>query len=200
MEKVFVDKKIPHFIIKSFVNDGYDVHLLAGSGLFSRTKPVFDLARKSNVNYYNIHWGELTRIVKEHKPYMFLTSDMKYKDLDGFIHWDQTETFSVEDLKFGAIEEKWNTTNGDESCPICLTLQGLDWVAKDQPVAYDWPGGSKEIFGLPAYRKAHSVIGEGEWKVGDDKCKCYKSFRYNKNLTLSAVKRVVKLPICSCSS
>lgn len=200
MEKIFIDKKIPHQIIKSFVNDGYDVHLLAGSGFFARTKPVFDLARKANVNYYNIHWGELMTVVKHHQPYMFLTSDIKYKDLPGFTHWVNDDN-NFADFKFGAIEEHWNVnesaSESGESCPICLTLQGLGWVVKDQPVAYDWPGGSKEINGLPPYRKSHSLIGEGEWRVGDDKCNCFKSFRFNKSINLSEVKlRRVQLPIC----
>lgn len=63
-------------------------------------------------------------------------------------------------------EERWVTDPGKgesgESCPICKDLEDMGWV---------------KIGTLPPYRKAHSIIGEGKWKTGDDTCNCIKEFR-----------------------
>lgn len=60
--------------------------------------------------------------------------------------------------------ERWfaYSKKGSVICPICLELDKLGWVD----------------FGLlPPYRKAHSIIGQGDWKVGDEYCNCSKGYK-----------------------
>ena len=69
-------------------------------------------------------------------------------------------------MKFAGAhqEEQWVSDNSDplNICPICSDLQDLGWVQ----------------FGLlPAYKHAHSIIGEGNWKAPDSSCLCVKGYR-----------------------
>ena len=206
--KVLFTDEIPASIVKVFVDNGYKVHIYGGGGLFRTTRPAFKLAKLSGVNSHFVHWGELKHIRENNSIDMFVTSDEQYKDVYGYNRFipdtidlaegdPTTETVSI-------VEERWVTqpadTKGGESCPICITLQKMGWVENGQPVEYRWPGNSKILeFGLPLYRQAHSVVGDGNWKVGDKDCKCYKEFRNGTktvNLSKSGI-RVVNIPTCN---
>lgn len=73
-------------------------------------------------------------------------------------------------LKFGKkvnMLERWIANNPDENniCPICADLESLGWV---------------EFGLLPKFKKAHSTIGEGNWKCPDSACQCTKDFKRGK--------------------
>lgn len=59
-------------------------------------------------------------------------------------------------------QEHWFTSGKSNVCPLCQDLEDLGWV----------PYGT-----LPAYKHAHSVIGKGNWKVGDEYCNCTKGYK-----------------------
>lgn len=182
--KILVTKNIPADVIKHFVEDGHNVHIYGGDELFCKTKPVFKLAKQSGVNEYFIHFGEIKHIVNNNGIDMFLSENDKHESTGVFAKYvPDTEVgrFSTQFTFKRVLLERWKTqsslTKGGESCPICLTLEKMDWVEARQPITYSWSGGSKLINGLPGYRMAHSSIGDGNWKVGDQFCKCYKEFR-----------------------
>lgn len=73
--------------------------------------------------------------------------------------------------------ERWfaYSKKGSVICPICLSLDKLGWVD----------------FGLlPAFKKAHSVIGQGDWRVGDEHCNCSKGY---KRVAGSAPKNIIPI-------
>lgn len=201
---VMFDKTIPEYVINQFVNDGYRVHIYGGDELFIPTKPVFKLAKKSGVNQYFVHFGDLKHILDNNNIKMFITDNEKYSHLDQFNKFVKEEEHNFADgvETVRTLEERWVTqpesTKGGESCPICITLQNLGWVERNGPVTYTWSSGSKTINGLPGYRLAHSTIGEGNWKVGDNVCKCYKEFRNGfKTVNLSKQEpRIVHIDVC----
>lgn len=180
--KILFNKNIPAHVIQSFVDDGHRVHIYAGDELFSKQKPVFKLAKASGVNEAFVHWGCVKHIVDNNQIEMFISDDDKHSINKVFERYIPESINLSSNMNFARVlEERWVTVPGDtksgESCPICITLQDMSWVKKNEPVTYSWSGGSKIINGLPQYRQAHSAIGNGSWKVGDDKCKCYKEFR-----------------------
>jgi len=202
MRILFTDE-IPFDVVKTFVDEGHNVHIYGGGSLFNKTRPAFRLAKKSGVNHYFVHWGELKHIRENNSIDMFITTDDKYSNVYGFNKFIKEEKHDFADgvETVRTIEERWVTqpesTKGGESCPICLTLQNMGWVERSAPVTYTWSSGSKTINGLPGYRLAHSTIGEGNWKVGDNVCKCYKEFRNGfKTINLSKEPRIVHINGC----
>ena len=63
--------------------------------------------------------------------------------------------------KFAYQEERW-VPQGDNTCPLCNAIADLEWL----------PFGT-----LPAYKKAHSTLGEGRWKAPDSSCQCTKAYK-----------------------
>lgn len=69
-------------------------------------------------------------------------------------------------------EEKWvikaRTLKGGDKpvCPMCYDLDQLGWL----------PLGT-----LPPNRKAHSVLGKGNWNAPDSSCQCSKVYRFTSN-------------------
>jgi hypothetical protein len=70
----------------------------------------------------------------------------------------------------------------------------MDWVPRSGEVEYRWNGNSKTINGLPPYRRAHSIVGDGNWKVSDFFCKCSKQVRSAPMKFNSGEKLVVHIP------
>jgi len=201
---VMFDKTIPNYVIESFVKDGYKVHIFGGNELFNPTKPAFKLAKQSGVSHYFVHFGDLEHILDNNGISMFITTDDKWSHLEQFNKYVGETAMPFEEGTVRIMEERWVTrpdeTKGGESCPICVTLQEMSWVERGAPVNYNWPGGSKKLDnGLPAYRLAHSSIGEGRWRVGDSVCKCYKEFRNSfKTIQLSSKPREVHFHTIDC--
>lgn len=177
---IMFDKNIPAGVISHFNNLGYKAYIWGGDGFFSKTGPAFRLAKQAGINNHNIFWGKLSYVIPNNEVGMFMSSNDEWKDLDGFVKWIDNDNI---ELAAGdpVIQERWVThpseTKSGESCPICITLEEMGWVDQGASVTYMWDNGSKIINGLPEYRMAHSTIGEGNWKVGDSKCKCSKQFR-----------------------
>lgn len=178
-ESILFDNTIPSETIKSFINLGYTPHIWGGEGLFCKTKPAFKLAKNSGVNEHKIYWGRPHFVLKNNDISMFLTSDKKYKDLDGYVGYekDDIKLSSKINLKRVLLERWVSVESKTGPCPICDTLNNLGWIEAGQPTTYTWDNGSKIILGLPPYRQAHSQIGEGSWKANDFSCKCYKDFK-----------------------
>lgn len=179
---VMFDTTIPASFIKDFIKDGSKVSIYGGGGLFTKTNGAYKLAREAGSNNHNIYFGEIKHIVSNNDIDMFITTDEKYVGIDGFARYipSSIDLSSKIDLAV-VMEERWITvpsaTKTGESCPICITLENMGWVQKYQLISYTWDSGSKLIVGLPPYRMAHSQIGDGLWKVDDNKCKCYKEYR-----------------------
>jgi hypothetical protein len=78
---------------------------------------------------------------------------------------EKLERFATKKKSKGSKQlERWfaYSKKGSVICPICLKLDSLGWVD----------------FGLlPAFKKAHSVIGEGRWKSPDSDCNCKKGYK-----------------------
>ena len=200
---VMFDSEVPNYVINQFVKEGYKVHIWGGNRMFNPTAPAIRLAKQSGVNSHLVHWGDPEYILAGNNINMFITSDDRYSHLDQFNKYIKSEDMNFAEGEIRILEERWVTrpseTASGESCPICITLQDMGWVERSAPIQYVWPSGSKEINGLPGYRLAHSQIGEGSWKVGDNKCKCYKEFRNStKTIELSSKPRVVNISVCDC--
>lgn len=181
--KILFNKNIPADVVAHFVKEGHTVHIFGGGELFNKTKPVFKMAKQAGVNEAFIHFGEIKHIIDNNRIEMFLSDDEKHSNTKVFAKYIYDPTIALKETQLNfkrVLLERWKTqsslTKGGESCPICLTLEKMDWVEAGQPVTYMWSGGSKIINGLPPYRLAHSQIGDGNWKVGDNKCRCYKEF------------------------
>lgn len=178
--RILIDRDLPSVLISN-LSKYYDVHLWAGNRLYNNSDPIYQLAKASGVNDAFVFYGDLSKLTNKYT--MFITKNDEYINVKGFNKWTD-----IEDIYLGkevelklALQQRWVTNPTDskskESCPICISLNKLGWVDMESELTYSWPGGSKVINGLPPYRQAHSVIGEGVWKVGDDKCNCYLDFR-----------------------
>jgi hypothetical protein len=64
--------------------------------------------------------------------------------------------------RIGIQEERWITSGKENVCPMCSELEALDWL----------PYGT-----LPRFRRAHSELGDGNWKAPDSSCGCHKGYR-----------------------
>jgi hypothetical protein len=180
--KILFNKNIPADVVAHFVREGHTVHIFGGGELFNKTKPVFKMAKQAGVNEAFIHFGDIRHIIDNNRIEMFMSDDEKHSTTKVFAKYVPDTIDLSTQLNFKRVLlERWKTqsslTKGGESCPICLTLEKLDWVEANQPVTYTWSSGSKIIFGLPPYRQSHSQIGDGNWKVGDQFCKCFKEFK-----------------------
>lgn len=177
---ILFDKNIPSVVIRHFNDLKWKTSIWGGDGLFQKTGPAFRLAKVSGVNPYNVFWGRLSHVIPNNDITLFMSCDDKHSNIDGWVKWVENDEIH---LAAGdpVIQERWVThpseTASKESCPICITLENMGWVDQGTTVDYMWNGNIKPIPGLPEYRMAHSTIGAGLWKVGDDKCKCSKQFR-----------------------
>lgn len=182
--KIMFSKDIPANIIKEYVKLGYQVYIWGGDGLFTKQAPAFKLAKQSGINDHRIFWGKLKWVMDNNNIQLFMSKEDMW-DLDGFIKYVHNNEINLADEEGVGreIEERWvihpDETKSGKSCPICVTLSKMEWVNKSRPVEYRWNGESKYLngTGLPPYRRAHSEVGDGNWKVSDFYCKCSKQVR-----------------------
>ena len=174
--KILFGKDIPDFVIKQFT-DKYEVHIWSGSKYYWPTKSAFKLAKASGVNLGHVHFGTIDVVLKQTKYEAFITNEDKYKDVDGYCEFINPDglTLSKVELAAPVIQSRWNTRDSN-ACPICVELASHGWVDIGTSMPYDhqdYPNGVQ----MPPYRQAHSIIGRGLWKVGDDKCRCSIDYR-----------------------
>lgn len=174
--KILFNKDIPDFVIKQFTTK-YEVHIWSGSKYYWPTKSAFKLAKMSGVNLAFVHFGAIETVLSQNKYEAFITNEEKWKDLNGYCQfiYDDKLTLSKVDLASPVIQSRWNTRDSD-ACPICVELASHGWVDVGTYMPYnhvDYPNGVQ----MPPYRQAHSIIGQGNWKVGDDKCRCSIDYR-----------------------
>lgn len=196
--RIMFDKNVPSRVINSYLKSGYQCYIWGGNGVFNKQKPAFYLAKASGLNQHNIFWGKLEWVMSNNNINLFMSSD-EYWNIDGYIQYYEDKSFNLadEDVSY-VIEERWVTnpdqTGGLKSCPICITLEKMNWVPRGQQVEYRWNGESKPIEGLPPYRRAHSIVGGDNWKVSDYYCKCSKQVRSAPMRFNSQEKIVVEIP------
>jgi hypothetical protein len=197
--RIMFDKDIPVKVVKHFVDRGYKTFIWGGDGFFNKQKPAFNLAKQSGVNQHNIFWGKLSWVKQNNDIDLFMSRDEMW-DMDGFLHYYEDKTIMLAEGDVGVIQERWVTkpeqTAGGKSCPICIELQRIGWVGRDETVQYNYPGGTIDLIGLPPYRKAHSQIGGGKWKVSDYYCKCAKQFRIAPIGLSTPNKKIVTIKEC----
>ena len=92
-----------------------------------------------------------------------------------------------QDLKDGKLEfrrvkfERWIANDDERTCPICVTLHNLGWQLQGTFFEYSW-GSNSKLIEMPRFRQAHSYVGEGRWKTGNNVCRCRKdSFTTDSN-------------------
>ena len=207
---VMFDSEVPNYVINQFVKEGYKVHIWGGNRMFNPTAPAIRLAKQSGVNTHLVHWGDPEYILEGNGIDMFITSDERFAHLDQFNKYIKSEDMNFAEGEIRILEERWVSRDDENTCPICHSLSEIGWVERGSSIQYQalrhnrdgWsraPEYDKTINGLPGYRLAHSQIGEGSWKVGDNKCKCYKEFRNStKTIELSSNPRVVSISVCDC--
>ncbi len=193
---VLFSSDIPSNVISEYKDNGYRVYIHGGDGFFTPTSKSFRLANSAGLSKYSVHFGKVEHIISSNNIDLYVTSDTNYNG-DGVIHYINDESIKL--ASTSTIQERWvvhpSETEGGESCPICITLAEMGWINKGEPVEYRWGNESKIINGLPPYRRAHSQIGDGNWKVSDGLCKCSKQVRSSNVKSLSLV-RVVEIPSC----
>lgn len=167
--------------------------------------------RRTQIDGKYVHFGDPNKLIILHGFTHFISKDMKMSDVLNFCQLlepeeseypEFTSNYAAEnDNRQRVSLERWKTqpdeTKNGESCPICLSLEDMGWVERGAPVTYRWSSGEKTIMGLPDYRRAHSSIGSGNWKVGDQFCKCYKQFKTGFKTQEFSATKVVYIDITS---